>query len=249
MMRACLALAGALSMAAPGPSPAAVDAALEREAVEMIVREYLITNPEVIREALEELERRQTAEAEARRRDAIASRSDELLGGDDAIVLGNPDGDVTMVEFFDYNCSFCKRAHGDLERLIGSDPQLRVVMKEWPFLSAESLAAAKVSLAVAKQGRYEDFHGALLTGNGIADEERALQIAEAMGYDMDRIRTDKDSPDVLSTLEETMLLADAIGVTGTPAYVIGDNLILGAQGYATLKKTIEDVRAETCKTC
>lgn len=221
----------------------------DRAAIEEIVRDYLLKNPEVIRDALEELERRQVAETEARQREAIAERRDQLFRGDSIIVGGNPEGDVTLVEFFDYNCGFCERAHGDLVALLEQDPNLRVVYMEWPFLSPESVGAAKVSIAVSRQGRYEEFHTALLLDNGTATEARALEIAEAMGYDMARINEDKDSPQTLAVLEQNMLLADAIGVTGTPAYVIGDQLILGARGFAVLQEAIAETRSAGCKTC
>lgn len=215
---------------------------LDRQDVEAIVKDYLLKHPEVVRAALQELERREAEKATARQREMLSERREELNAAGTTLVAGNPDGDVTLVEFFDYNCSFCKRAHADLEALIEADDNVRVVFKEWPFLSAESLAAAKVSLAVAKQGRYIDFHTALLTGKGMVDENRALQVAEAMGYDMDKVRADMDDPEILSQLEKNMILADAIGVTGTPAYVAGDQLILGAQGLAALQAAVEKAR-------
>lgn len=244
----CAMLAASLVFPAP-PADAETEDAPDRAAIETIVREYLLQNPEIVREALEELERRQAEETASRQRDAIAAQKNSLYGTEDLIVIGNPDGDVTLVEFFDYNCGFCKRAHGDLVALMESDPNLRVVFKEWPFLSQESVDAAKVSLAASRQGRYREFHEALLLGHGTANEARALEIAEAMGYDMDRIRADMNSPQVLATLEQNMVLADTIGVTGTPAYVVGERLILGARGLDVLREAVSEVRSNGCLTC
>ena len=242
-----LTVIAALLFALPGRVSAAET--VDQAAIEQIVRDYLLKNPEVIRDALAELDRREKAAAVAQQRDAIAAQHAALTSGAEKTVVGNPDGDVTLVEFFDYNCGFCKRAHSDMKDLLASDPNLRVVYKEWPFLSKESLDAAKVSLAVARQGRYEEFHNALLLGRGTADEARAMEIAEAMGYDMDRIKAEKETPEILSILETNMKLADSIGVTGTPAYVVGDQLILGAQGFATLQQAVADVRQYGCQSC
>ena len=242
-----LTVIAALLFALPGRVSAAET--VDQAAIEQIVRDYLLKNPEVIRDALAELDRREKAAAVAQQRDAIAAQHAALTSGAEKTVVGNPDGDVTLVEFFDYNCGFCKRAHSDMKDLLASDPNLRVVYKEWPFLSKESLDAAKVSLAVARQGRYEEFHNALLLGRGTADEARAMEIAEAMGYDMDRIKAEKETPEILSILETNMKLADSIGVTGTPAYVVGDQLILGAQGFATLQQAVADVRQNGCQSC
>ncbi|MEM6665475.1 MAG: DsbA family protein [Pseudomonadota bacterium] len=221
-----------------------------RDDIKSIVREYLLENPEVIREAIEELERRQNVAAQAQQRDAIVQLADDLARQPDALIAGNPDGDVTLVEFFDYNCGFCKRAHGDLKNLIESDPNLRVVLKEWPFLGPESIEAARVSLAVSRQGNYFAFHDALLTGPGVADETRALQLAEALGYDMDQVRADMEDPAIMGRLEQNMQLGQAIGVNGTPAYVIGNDLLLGAMGFGALQEAVQNARlSENCATC
>ncbi|MEM9206784.1 MAG: DsbA family protein [Pseudomonadota bacterium] len=237
----------ALAFGAIWPASAQTD--LDRSEIESIVREYILENPEIIRDAFQELERRQLAEQEQQQRNAIVANADALFRGENALVGGNPDGDVTLVEFFDYNCGFCKRALGDLKDLIASDPNLRVVYKEWPFLGPDSVEAARVSLAVSKQGRYSEFHDALLSQRGQANSARAMEIAEALGFDMDQLRTDMDAPEVVNTLEQTMFLAQTIGVTGTPSYVIGDQLIMGAQGFSALKDAVDTVRTEGCVAC
>lgn len=243
-----LVLSAPLSPSAHAQEPSAP---LDRQAVEAIIRDYLVQNPEIIAEAFRALERKQVAVAEEQQREAISAQREQLLRSENAFVGGNPEGDVTLVEFYDYNCAFCKRALSDLHALLESDPNLRVVLKEWPFLSPESVGAAKVSLAAwkADPSRFLDFHDALLGGRGQASEETALAVAEAVGYDPEALRAGMQSPDVLRALEESMRLGESIGVTGTPAYVIGDQLVLGAQGVDTLKKAIAEVRESGCKDC
>ena len=223
--------------------------ARETGAIERIIRDYLIANPEVLDEALQALEAKREQDRLARISAAIEANRDELLHHEDDVVLGNPEGDVTLVEFFDYNCGYCERALSDLQTLLDTDPQLRVILKELPILSPGSLEAAKVSIAVARQGQYWEFHSELLGGRGQADARRALAIAESLDLDMDRLRADMDGPETARILEETHALALELGVEGTPAYVIGEELVPGAIGVEGLRRSVAEARASACATC
>ena len=158
------------------------------------------------------------------------------------MTLGNPNGNVTFVEFFDYNCGYCKRAMDDMLTLMKSDTNLKVVLKEFPVLGPGSVEAAKVAVAVRMQDpsgkKYLEFHQKLLGGRGQADNSRALAVAKDIGLDMDRLQKDLKSPEIEKTLQQDMKLAEALGLNGTPSYVIGDTVVVGAIGLKGLKENI-----------
>jgi protein-disulfide isomerase len=211
----------------------------QRTEIEKIIRDYFIKHPEMI----EELQ--QLAQAEKIKR-AIAEHKNELFNSPRQVTLGNPDGDVTMVEFFDYNCGYCKRALDDMTTLIKSDPKLRVVLKEMPVLGQGSLEAAQVAAALTMQDktgkRYLDFHQKLLGGRGQADKARALAVAKEVGADMQRLEKDMASAEIKLALQESMKLAEAFSIQGTPSYVIGDEVLVGAVGLPELKSKINAAR-------
>ena len=214
----------------------------QRGDIETIVRNYLIAHPEVLEEAMAELNKRQTA-AEAEKHEAsIATNSEAIFNSPRGVVLGNKDGDVTFVEFFDYNCGYCKRAMADMLDLMKTDPKLKVVLKEFPVLSQGSVEAAQVAVAVRMQDpggkKYLDFHQRLLGGRGPADKARAMAAAKEAGLDTGRIEKDLTGPEVRATLEENMKLAEAMGMNGTPSYVIGKQVVVGAVGLEGLKEKI-----------
>jgi protein-disulfide isomerase len=161
-------------------------------------------------------------------------------------VLGNPNGNVTFVEFFDYNCGYCKRAMDDMLTLLKDDPKLKVVLKEFPVLGPGSVEAAQVAVAVRMQDKtgkkYLEFHQKLLGGRGQADKARALAVAKDIGLDMGRLDKDLASPEVKATLQESFKLAEALGLNGTPSYVIGDNVVVGAVGLESLKEKVNTSR-------
>ena len=230
------------------PKPAAADSFsdAQRKDIEVIVRNYLIAHPEVLEEAMVELNKRQ-ADAEAKKHETgVAENADKLFNSPHGVVLGNPNGDVTFVEFFDYNCGYCKRAMVDMLDLLKSDPKLKVVLKEFPVLSHGSVEAAQVAVAVRMQDpsgkKYLDFHQKLLGGHGQADKARALAAAKEAGLDVARIEKDMSGSEVAATLEENMKLAEAMGMNGTPSYVIGKQVVIGAVGLANLKEKIAIAR-------
>jgi protein-disulfide isomerase len=227
---------------APSAASAQSFSDIQRGDIEVIVRNYLLKHPEVLEEAMAELGKRQSA-AEAEKHAAGVTRNAEaIFKSPRGVTVGAMDGDVTMVEFFDYNCGYCKRAMGDMMALMKSDPKLKVVLKEFPVLGPGSVEAAQVGVAVRMQDasgkKYLDFHRKLLSGKGHADKARAMAAAKEAGLDMARLEKDFASPEVRATLEENFKLAEAMGMNGTPSYVIGKQVVIGAVGVETLREKI-----------
>jgi protein-disulfide isomerase len=214
----------------------------QRGDIETIVRNYLLAHPEVLEEAMTELSKRQAAAEAEKHQASIASNADTIFNSPRGVVLGNKDGDVNFVEFFDYNCGYCKRAMADMLALMKTDPKLKVVLKEFPVLSQGSVEAAQVAVAVRMQDaggkKYLDFHQRLLGGRGPADKARAMAAAKEAGLDTARIEKDLASPEVRATIEENFKLAEAMGMNGTPSYVIGKQVVVGAIGLDGLKEKI-----------
>ncbi len=214
----------------------------QRDAIETIIKNYLISHPEVLEDAMAELNKRQAAAEEEKHQASIAQNSETIFNSPRNVTLGNKSGDVTFVEFFDYNCGYCKRAMSDMLDLMKNDPKLKVVLKEFPVLGEGSVEAAKVAVAVRMQdpggAKYLDFHQKLLGGRGPADKARALAAAKDAGLDMARIEKDMASPEARSTIEENFKLAESMGLNGTPSYVIGKQVVVGAIGLDGLKEKI-----------
>src|SRR5215217_5794626 len=217
------ALLSTLALSAVGQAQSTFDAQ-QRQAIEQIVKDYLLKNPEVLQEAITELERRQQDAQKAAQTTALKDEREKLLSARNNVV-GNPSGDVTLVEFFDYNCGYCKRALGDLKALMKADPKLRVVLKDFPVLGPESVEASRVALAVRQQiqgDRLFEYHVKLLETRGPVNGARALAVAREMGLDVERIKTEMESPEVRAVLQENLGLGDKLGLSGTPAFVVGD---------------------------
>jgi protein-disulfide isomerase len=218
----------------------------QRGEIEKIIRDYLIQNPEVLQEAIAALEKRQAAEEAAKHQAAVKDHAKMLFHSPRQVTVGNLQGDVDFVEFFDYNCGYCKRAMVDMFDLMKQDPKVRVVLKEFPVLGPASVDAARVSIAVRMQDKtgkkYLDFHQRLLSGRGPADKARALAAAKDAGLDVARIERDMTSDEVRLTLEESAKLAEALGLNGTPSYVIGQNVVVGAIGLQALKEKVNTAR-------
>jgi protein-disulfide isomerase len=214
----------------------------QRGDIEVIVRNYLVAHPEVLEEAMTELSKRQAVAEQQKHEASVTQNADTIFNSPRGVVLGNKDGDVTFVEFFDYNCGYCKRAMTDMLDLMKSDPKLKVVLKEFPVLSEGSIEAAKVAVAVRMQDpsgkKYLDFHQKLLGGRGPADKARAIAAAKDAGLDTARIEKDLASPEVKATIEENFKLAEDMGMNGTPSYVIGKQVVIGAVGLDGLREKI-----------
>ncbi len=171
------------------------------------------------------------AQEDARKADQsvalLSSRRDVLERDPNAPVLGNVDGDVTIVEFFDYNCPYCKRVKPEIQALMAADPDIRLVYREWPILGEGSVFAARAALAARNQGKYEEFHWAMMGLQGRAEEASILNAAVEIGLDADKLRADMDAPEINEHIQTSMELAAALGFNGTPSFVIGEALVPG----------------------
>ena len=237
--------------AAPGIVDAPT-AALDEKRVVDIVHNYLTKNPEILVEMTTELDKRQQAEQAEQQQKVISDNAEAIFRSPLAYSAGNPDGDVTVVEFFDYNCGFCRRALPDLVKLMDTDDKVRVVFKELPIFGEESEGAAKGALAAGKQGKYFEMHQKLFSEPGKADKDKALKIALELGLDAPQLEKDMDSPEVQKALDEARELAQKLGLQGTPLYLIGDRIVPGAPDdlYDQLVAKVAEIREKGCKaTC
>jgi protein-disulfide isomerase len=245
LLASLLVLAGAtvLLLVGPGTAAAAEVGPAEREAIERIIREYLEKHPEVVGEALRALEERRRAAQRERARQAIVAREAELVRDPEAPIGGNPQGDVTVVEFFDYRCTHCQRAVGEVKKLLESDPRVRLVYKEFPILGPESLVAARAALAARREARYPAFHEALMAAAGPLTRPEVLKIATEVGLDAARIQAGMDGAEVTEILRRNYALAQSLGINGTPAFVIGAELVPGAVAVEVLQDLVGRARA------
>jgi protein-disulfide isomerase len=238
--------AALLAVAVPQAVRAQDFSPAQRGSIETIVHNYLIAHPEVLQEAMAELEKRQTAAEAEKHKSAVKEHAQTLFSSPRQVVLGNPNGNVTFVEFFDYNCGYCKRALDDMLTLLKGDSNLKVVLKEFPVLGPGSVEAAQVAVAVHMQDKtgkkYLEFHTKLLGSRGQADKARALAVAKEIGLDMSRLEKDLASPEVKAKLQEDFKLAEALGLNGTPSYVIGSDVVVGAIGLAGLQQKVNTAR-------
>jgi len=238
--------AALLANALPQPVQAQDFSPAQRDSIERVVHDYLIAHPEVLQEAMAELEKRQSAAEAEKHKVAVKEHAQALYSSPRQVTLGNPKGNVTFVEFFDYNCGYCKRAMDDMLTLLKDDPKLKVVLKEFPVLGPGSVEAAQVAVAVRMQDKtgkkYLEFHTRLLGGRGPADKARALAVAKDVGMDMGRLEKDMASPEVKATLQEDFKLAEALGLNGTPSYVIGSDVVVGAIGLPALQEKVNTAR-------
>jgi protein-disulfide isomerase len=243
--------AAALAMilfAAPGQ--AAMDAAQKKE-IEAIIHDYLLANPEVLEQAFKDLQDKRAKEAAAKQTEAIAKNGDLIYNSPNQMVLGNPQGKITLVEFFDYNCGYCKRAVADMMALLDANPDLRIIMKEYPILAEGSVEAARISVALkdTDPSKYLDFHQELFSRPGVANAAKALEVAKDLGLDVDKLKTAAGKPGVTDSIKEVHKLADTLGISGTPSYVIGTDLVPGAMGYDALQAKVEAMRKCGATTC
>jgi protein-disulfide isomerase len=225
------------------PTPTQTFSTDQRHEIEAIIKEYLVSHPDVLQDAMDALDKHQKEADADKARVTIKENNATIFNSEHQVVLGNPHGNVTMVEFFDYNCAYCKRALPDMMSLLKSNPDLKFVLKEFPVLGEGSVEAAHVAVAARMQDstgqKYIEFHQKLLGGRGAANKDRALAVAKEVGFDMARIEKDMNDPEVKKTIDEDMKLADLLGVNGTPSYVVGDEVIVGAVGLDELKTKLK----------
>ena len=219
---------------------------LDRAEVEGIVRDYLLKNPEILLEVQSALEAKQAEEQKIAHEGVIKGQKNEIFNSTFDGVVGNPDGKVTIVEFYDYNCGFCKRAIEDMQALTKSDSDLRFVLKEFPILGPDSQKASIVSMAFHKMmpQKYGEFHTALLGGEGRATEAKAIKIATSLGADEAKLREHMKDPDIPEAISKTYELATKLAISGTPSYVVGNEVIFGALGQDVLAEKIAAAKAQ-----
>lgn len=217
--------------------------AAQKEEIGKIVRDYILENPSIVFEAADKFKAQQEAEG-AKKAEASIKENLEFLTRADAPAAGNPKGDVTIVEFFDYNCGYCRKALSDIQSVLKTDPNVRVVFKEMPILGPSSKTAALWALAANRQGKYFDFHVAVMDHKGPKEEAELEKIAKTVGLDLKKLKEDIASESVQEELNKDVEIARQIGVQGTPAFIVGTSFIPGYVGEDGLKKAIEEARSK-----
>ena len=236
------ALAAAILVSVPVAAGAQTLSPQQREEVESVLRDYLKRNPEFLIEVLQAAEEKQQANQLVRARDTIVAERKSLVGNPADPVGGNPKGDVTIVEFFDYRCPYCKQVKPIVEQVLAQDRNVRVVYKEFPILGRDSVYASRAALAAQKQNKYLAFHHALMAQRGQLTEEAVMAVARDSGLDVERLKRDMADPAIEKTIAANRELAERIGIRGTPAFIVGDHLAPGAIDPASLKAMIDKAR-------
>ena len=208
------------------------------------IRDYLMANPEVLVEAMQELERKQDSQRDTVAQKAIQENRAGLMSDPESPIHGNPNGDVTIVEFSDYQCPYCKRAHTTVKSVLAADSKVKLIFKDLPILGEPSRIAALAALAARAQNKHLALHDALMEFSGKLDRDRIMEIAGSVGLDVARLQKDMDDPKLKEIIERNMALASALGVRGTPAFVIGNQFVPGAVDADTLKRMINDARTK-----
>ena len=223
------------------PMPSLADE-LSEDRVKELVLETILENPEIIMEAFAILQERDENTQAVSQADVLENQRELLERDPNAPVLGNPEGDVTVIEFFDYNCPYCKRAAAEVEGLIAADTNVRLVYREWPILGEGSVFAARAALASRNQDKYEEFHWALMDLKGRAEKVTVLRAAEEIGLDVEKLLADMSAPEIDEHIETSMRLTDALGFTGTPSFVIGEALVPGFVEQSQLESIVNETR-------
>jgi len=216
----------------------------DKDAINAQIRAYILENPEIIVEAMQVLEQReQNAKANADR-DLVASMRGPLEDDGYSLIAGNPDGDVTLIEFLDYRCGYCKQAHDGVKALIASDPNIKFIIKEFPILGPESTFASRAAMATLKQGAdaYLKFNDAMMRHRGNLDQPTVMRIAGEIGVDQAQLAEDIQDPQIAANIRKTYSLARRLDISGTPAFIIGDTVVRGFLPYDSLKEIVEEQR-------
>jgi protein-disulfide isomerase len=221
---------------------ASADVAPDRAALGKTIREYLLANPEVLVEAMQELERKQDGQRDAVAQKGVQENQAELFRDPDSPIGGNPNGDVVIVDFNDYQCPYCKRTHQAMKSVVAADGKVKTIYKDLPILGEASKVAAIAALASVKQGKHTAFHNALMEFSGKLDRDKILEIAGSVGIDRAQLEKDMEDPKLKRAIERNLELASALGIRGTPAFVIGKQFVPGAVDAAALKQLIADAR-------
>ncbi|HEX7970120.1 MAG TPA: DsbA family protein [Stellaceae bacterium] len=241
----CFRLAALLLLAAGLAAPAQAADPLtpeQKAAVEQVIHDYFLKNPEFMVEVLHAAEAKLRQEKAEDARQAIVANRGALMADATSPVGGNPEGDVTIVEFFDYRCPYCKQVEPALEALLKEDPKIRIVYKEFPVLGADSVYASRMALAALKQGKYDIFHRALMGTKGQITQDVILKVAATAGIDIAKAKAEMSAPDIQEIIKRNYALAEALDINGTPAFIVGDVLIPGATDISGLRKLVADAR-------
>ncbi|MDH5253799.1 MAG: DsbA family protein [Nitrospira sp.] len=212
--------------------------ALSQELTDAAIERYIRTHPEVIVQSLQALEAKREAELRERQKVALATKQHDLLHDPTSPVSGNPKGEITLVEFYDYRCGFCKKAAQAVTELQKEDPRVRVVYKDFPILGEPSELAAKAALASQAQGKHQVFHEALLASHADMTREEILKIAVTVGLDVKRLEADMANPAWQAVIEKNRALAQDLGISGTPGFIVGNELVPGMLDLNGLKELI-----------
>jgi protein-disulfide isomerase len=221
---------------------ASADVPPDKAALGKTIREYLLANPEVLVEAMQELERKQDGQRDAVAQKGVQENQAELFRDPDSPTGGNPNGDVVIVDFNDYQCPYCKRTHQAMKSVVAADGKVKTIYKDLPILGEASKVAAVAALASVKQGKHTAFHNALMEFSGKLDRDKILDIASSVGIDRAQLEKDMEDPKLKRTIERNLELASALGIRGTPAFVIGKQFVPGAVDASALKQLIADAR-------
>ncbi len=232
---------GALRLAGMVGGESVPDVAMSKTDVEKIVRNYLIEHPEVIFEAVDAMKNKEESQRLVKMRDKAKAHQTQLYAEAEPLIAGNPKGDVTIVEFFDYRCPYCRKVKKTIADLLNQDGNIKLILKEFPILSPESEMAAQVAIAAAAQGKYWDVHMAFMGAEDLT-EERIFTLAKEAGADVARLKADLKDPKIAKRLAETQNLARAIGIDATPTFFIGDEPSTGALSLEELKKAVAAAR-------
>ncbi len=215
---------------------------LTEDRVKELVLEAIRENPEIVFEAAMLMRQREEEARQAAQATVLERNREALLNDPNAPVLGNPNGDVTVVEFFDYNCPYCRRVKPSVEALLERDKNVRLVYREWPILGEGSVFAARAALASREQGKYEEFHWAMMGMQGRAEEASVLRIAQQVGLDLSRLRRDMESEEIDEHIATSARLTGELGISGTPGFVIGDNIVAGVIEADQMIRIVEETR-------
>jgi len=243
-IRGSLVVPAIIALTAMSAAPAiAQTAPTDKDAVEKIVRDYILKNPEIIAEAIQRLQQKKKMAEAAADIQLLASNRAELINDPTSPVGGNVKGDVTVVEFFDYRCGVCKRIHPIVNQLVKTDPKIRRVYKQWPILGANSVLAARAAIASRKQGKYLSFHKVMMEANSSFGESAIMGMAESVGIDTSKLRQDMRSAETNAVIRKNYALAEKLKLNGTPSFVIGDTLLRGGRDLKSLRAIVAEARA------
>ena len=222
----------------------------QRREMETIIKDYLLSHPEILQEMSQILEQKQKQAEDEQRKDGLVKNADQIFRDKADFVAGNPDGKVTMVEFFDYNCGWCKKGFPEVMSLLDTDKDLKFVLKEFPIFGEDSEYAAKAAIASGKQGKYWDLHRAMFSHEGKITKDSVDEIAAGIGLNMNQLKKDMKDPALTEILERNRALAQSLAINGTPAFIIDDKLVPGYLPKAELATAINEIRAKGgCSLC